>query len=155
MEFIVVPSASLNIKSRVDYSEVLISSQSVGVDQLCLQPLMYAQGEDLTGTAVDLAMWKATQVLSRVTGIVSLLSHWAFAFVRSLFICYLLLCHLLCSVSFCNCHKLPVPSLAAGWWQVDHQKSHSDLRIKGFYFLVEDWVYYIIRMLAWLSSPQS
>ncbi|KAM7327730.1 hypothetical protein ACRRTK_014097 [Alexandromys fortis] len=43
MEFIVVPSASLNIKSRVDYSEVLISSQSIGVDQLCLQSLMYAQ----------------------------------------------------------------------------------------------------------------
>lgn len=60
-----VPSASLNIKSRVDYSKVLISSQSVGVDQLCLQPLMYAQGEDLTGAAVDLARGKATQVLSR------------------------------------------------------------------------------------------
>lgn len=60
-----VPSASLNIKSRVNYSKVLISSQSVGVDQLCLQPLMYAQGEDLIGAAVNLAMGKATQVLSR------------------------------------------------------------------------------------------
>lgn len=154
MEFVVVPSASLNIRSRVDYSKVLISSQSVGVEQLCLQPLMSAQGEDLTGRAVDLAMWKTAQVPSRSDRHSLCFLTGALAFVRSLFIWYLVLCCLLCSFSFCNCHKLPMPGLAAGWWQVDHQKSDSDLRIKGFYFLVENWVYYI-RMFACVSSPQS
>lgn len=39
---------------------------------------------------------------------------------------------------FLQLHKLPLPSPATVWGWADHQESHSNLTIKGFYFLVKN-----------------
>lgn len=57
-----------------------------------------------------------------------LLSHLGICLCNIPFIWYLVSHHLLYSFSFYNRHKLPVPDLATGRGQVDHQKSYGDLQ---------------------------
>lgn len=87
-----------------------------------------------------------------------LLSHLGVCLCEIPFIWYLALHYLLYSFSFYNCHKLPVPNLATGWGQVDHQKSYSDLRIESFYFLLKNGDFTILLACLYgflLSSPPS